>query len=139
MEDIIFILFKGIVDLPTFVVEDLSLLPPLGVKNVDCAFLLGEMRAMRAEIASLREAVDARQPARQAESDWLTPAESSPQLTQRDMQPLTVHLPSTVNDKCRTSATTVTTDKERGPTTSEQRCPSRLDSDVTSASVVVRG
>ena len=57
VEDILFVLHKHPAGLPAFAVCDLSTLPPLDTKNVDFAHLLGEMRAIRAEMANLRETV----------------------------------------------------------------------------------
>ena len=57
VEDILFVLHKHPAGLPAFAVYDLSSLPPLHTKNVDFAHLLGEMHAIRAEMANLRETV----------------------------------------------------------------------------------
>ncbi len=61
VEDILFVLHKHPAGLPAFAVCDLSSLPPLDTKNVDFAHLLGEMRAIRAEMANLRETREAKQ------------------------------------------------------------------------------
>ena len=55
VEDMLFALHKCPNGLPIFVVSDLSLLPPLDIKNADFSHLLGEIRALRAEMANLRE------------------------------------------------------------------------------------
>ena len=57
VEDILFVLHKHPVGLPAFAVCDLSTLPPLNTKNVDFANLLGEMCAIRAEMANMRQTV----------------------------------------------------------------------------------
>ena len=52
VEDILFALHKCPNGLPTLAISDLSTLPPLDVNDVDFSHLLGEMRAMRAEMAT---------------------------------------------------------------------------------------
>ena len=57
IEDVLYVLHKCPTGLPTFVVSDLASLPPLDVNNVDFAHILGEIRALRAEMAMLRTEV----------------------------------------------------------------------------------
>ena len=57
IEDVMYVLHKCPTGLPTFVVSDLASLPPLDVNNVDFAHILGEIRALRAEMATLRTEV----------------------------------------------------------------------------------
>ena len=57
IEDVLYVLHKCPTGLPTFVVSDLASLPPLDVNNVDFAHILGEIRALRAEMATLRTEV----------------------------------------------------------------------------------
>ena len=57
IEDVLYVLHKCPNGLPTFVVSDLASLPPLDVNNVDFAHILGEIRALRAEMATLRTEV----------------------------------------------------------------------------------
>ncbi len=52
IEDVLYVLHKCPTGLPTFVVSDLASLPPLDVNNVDFAHILGEIRALRAEMAT---------------------------------------------------------------------------------------
>ena len=71
----------------------LSLLPPLDVNNVDFAHLLGEMRAVRAKMATLRESVAGLQTKEVPPAEW-PPLDVSPsKLTTEDMRPLRVQLP----------------------------------------------
>ena len=72
--------------------SDLSLLPPLDIKNVDFSHLLGEIRALRAEMANLRESVAGIENKTPVAPEWPSLTESSPQLSQRDRQPLYVQL-----------------------------------------------
>ena len=80
--------------LPAFAVCDLSSLPPLDTKNVDFAHLLGEMRAIRAEMANLRETV-AKLSKKEVPSSLapLIVSPKPPQLPQIGRQPLTTESP----------------------------------------------
>ena len=60
IEDVLYVLHKCPIGLPTFVVSDLASLPPLDVNNVDFAHILGEIRALRTEMATLRNEVSSR-------------------------------------------------------------------------------
>ena len=57
IEDVLYVLHKCPTGLPTFVVSDLASLPPLDVNNGDFAHILGEITALRAEMATLRTEV----------------------------------------------------------------------------------
>ena len=92
VEDMLFKLHKCPNGLPIFVVSDLSLLPLLDIKNVDFSHLLGEIRALRAEMANLRESVAGIENKTPVAPEWPSLPESSPQLSQRDRLPLYVQL-----------------------------------------------
>ena len=98
VEDILVVLHKCPDGLPTFVIADLSLLPPLDVNNVDFAHLLGEMRAVRAEMATLRESVADLQVNDRHTAEWPPTDVSSAQPTQGYMRPLHVNLPLRQSD-----------------------------------------
>ena len=94
VEDIVFVLHKHPAGLPAFAVCDLSSLPTLDTNNVDFAHLLGEMRAIRAEMANLRETV-ANLSKKQVPSSLapLIDSPKPPQLPQIRRQPLTTDSP----------------------------------------------
>ena len=92
VEDILTALHKCPMGLPTFVVSNLSSLPPLDVNNVDFAHLMGEIRAMRADMATLRETVAALQEG-VVNTEWPALDLSQKQFTQSDRRPLRVNLP----------------------------------------------
>ena len=121
VEDILFVLHKHPAGLPAFAVCDLSSLPPLDTKNVDFAHLLGEMCAIRAEMANLRETV-AKLSKKEVPSSLapLIDSPKPPQLPKIGRQPLT-----TDSSQCNGIATYRYTNKSTTDSIPEQSAGSR--------------